>query len=211
MRRSPALRIAATAAVAAAMAGCGAQTHPAAPVKPRRAGAGIPASLRAGERPIGRGRRFNPPVTGTVPGSCRPTLGPRVAAHVELFGAGRVILIAAGIGTTPPRRSVAGRITSARCFGSLVTLDPTGTVYARPGQRLTLGDLFGAWGQRLSPTRIASFTGRRVRVYVDGHVRRGSPISVPLTEHAEIVLEVGPRVPPHRRFTFPPDPAAGTR
>jgi hypothetical protein len=199
------------AALAAAMAGCGAQTRPAAPAKPRRDGAGIPASLRAGERPIGRGKRFNPPVTGAVPGSCRPTLGPRLAAHVELFGAGRVILIAAGIGTAPPRRSVAGRITSARCFGSLVTMDPTGTVYARPRQRLTLGDLFGAWGQRLSATRIASFTGRRVRVYVDGRVRRGSPLSVALTEHAEIVLEVGPHVPPHRRFTFPPDPAAGTR
>ena len=95
-------------------------------------------------------------------------MGRRIAAHVELFGAGRVILIAAGIGTAPPRRSVAGRITRARCFGSLVTLDPTGTVYARPGQRLTLPDLFGAWGQRLSPTRIASFSGGRVRVYVDG-------------------------------------------
>ena len=211
MRRAPWLRVAATATLVTAMAGCGAQARPAAPAKPRRDGAGIPASLRAGERPIGRGERFNPPVTGTVPGSCRPTLGPRLAAHVELFGAGRVILIAAGIGTTPPRRSEAGRITRARCFGSLVTLDPTGTVYARPGQRLTLRDLFGAWGQRLSATRIASFSGRRVRVFIDGRVRRGSPLNVPLTEHAEIVLEVGPHVPPHRRFTFPPAPAAGTR
>ena len=36
-------------------------------------------------------------------------------------------------------------------------------------------------------------------------------LMVPLTEHAEIVLEIGPRVPPHRRFTFPSNPAAGTR
>jgi len=28
---------------------------------------------------------------------------------------------------------------------------------------------------------------------------------VPLTAHAEVVLEVGPYVPPHRSYTFPPD------
>jgi hypothetical protein len=27
---------------------------------------------------------------------------------------------------------------------------------------------------------------------------------VPLTPHAEIVLEVGPHVPPHASYTFPP-------
>jgi hypothetical protein len=75
----------------------------------------------------------------------------------------------------------------------------------------TLADLFTAWGQRLSGTRIGSFTGGPVRVYVDGRRRRGSPLTVPLAEHAEIVLEVGPGVPPHRRFAFPPNPAAGTR
>lgn len=203
--------VSAVVLVAAVLAGCGAQSPPAAPAKQRRAGAGIPASLRAGERPIGRGKRFHPPVTGAVPGACGPTLGPRIASHVELFGADRVILIAPGIGTAPPRHSVAGRITRARCFGSLVTLDPTGTVYARQGQRLTIADLFRAWGQPLSPTRIGSFTGGHVRVYVDGRIRHGSPRQVPLTEHAEIVLEIGPRVPPHHRFAFPPDPVAGTR
>jgi hypothetical protein len=209
---SRAVRVASALALATAvLAGCGAQSRPAAPAKPWRDGGGIPASLRAGERPIGRGKRFHPPVTGAVPGVCRPTLGRRIAAHVELFGAGRVILIATGVGTAPPRRSVVGRITRARCFGSLVTLDPTGTVYARRGQRLTIADLFGAWGQPLSPTRIASFTGGRVRVYVDGRIRHGSPLTVPLTDHAEIVLEIGPRVPPHPRFAFPPEPAAGTR
>jgi len=27
---------------------------------------------------------------------------------------------------------------------------------------------------------------------------------VPLARHSEIVLEVGPYVPPHRSYTFPP-------
>ena len=209
VRRS--LQALALLAILAGLAGCGDQARPAAPAKPRRDGAGIPASLLAAERPIGRGERFHPSVTGAVPGQCTPTLGRRIASHVELFGAGQVILISAGVGTAPPRRSFAGRITGARCFGSVVTLDPTGTVYSRPGRRLTLADLFSAWGQPLSDTRIGSFTGGPVRVYVDGRAQPGSPLTVPLGAHAEIVLEVGPAVPPHRRFVFPPNPAPGTR
>ena len=47
---------------------------------------------------------------------------------------------------------------------------------------------------------------------LDHGVRRrapvnGSPGRVPLTRHAEIVLEVGPYVPPHSAYTFPQDRA----
>jgi hypothetical protein len=170
---------------------------------------GIPRSLLAGVRPIGRGPRFQPPVSGPVGGTCTAPLGRRLQAHIELFGANRVVLLATGIGTRPPRRIRDGRLTSARCFGELVTLDPTGTVYFRSGYSLTVGDLFRAWGQPLSSTRIASFTGGRVRVYVNGHRSSVSPRAVPLTRDAEIVLEVGPHVPPHRRFVFPAQPPAG--
>jgi hypothetical protein len=34
--------------------------------------------------------------------------------------------------------------------------------------------------------------------------RDGRQDRVPLTPHAEIVLEVGPQVPPHTTYTFPP-------
>jgi len=44
-----------------------------------------------------------------------------------------------------------------------------------------------------------------VRAYVDGRRwTRTAPAAIPLTRHAEIVLELGPYVPPHRSFTFPP-------
>lgn len=188
-----------------AVAGCG--SNPAA--KQRRAAAGIPKELMAEARPIGRGVRFQPPLRGHVPGACRAPLGRRLQAHVEVFGANRVVLLAAGIGTRPPRRRRDGRIVSASCFGDLVTLDPTGTVYFRRGRRLTTGDLFSAWGQALSPTRIASFSGGRVRAYVNGRRWSGSPRAVPLYADAEIVLEIGPRVPPHSHFSFPPAPQAG--
>jgi hypothetical protein len=126
---------------------------------------------------------------------------------VELFAADRVVLVAAGIGTRPPRRLSEGRISSARCYGELVTLDPTGLVLVPAGSRPVLANLFRAWGQPLSPQRLASFSasaGSSVSVFVDGQRWNGSPGSVPLVRHSEIVLEVGPYVPPHHAYTFPP-------
>ena len=104
-------------------------------------------------------------------------------------------------------RNANGRITTARCYGALVTLDPTGVVLVRPGAELTLGALFRSWGEPLSRTRLASFTaaaGTAVTVFVNGKPWPGAPAAVPLTRHAEIVLEVGPRVPPHSSYAFPP-------
>jgi hypothetical protein len=167
----------------------------------------VPAQLLAQARPIGHGARFHPLATGPVLGSCRSALGARVGAHVELFAANRVVLIARGIGTRPPVSYSAGRIAKARCYGDLVTLEPTGVVLVRRGARLTLADLFRSWGQPLSDHRLASFPagpGKRVRVFIDGRPHTGAPGAVPLSAHSEIVLEVGPRVPPHASYTFPP-------
>jgi hypothetical protein len=194
----PRTAVAALATVAAA--GCGSVARPA-------QNDGAPATLLAQARPIGHGARFHPPASGAVTGRCRPVLGSRVGVHVELFAANRVVLVAAGIGTRPPLRHSAGRITAARCFGDLVTLEPTGVVLVRRGARLTLADLFRSWGQPLSSRRIASFpagSGRSVEVFVDGRRWRGAPGRVPLSAHSEIVLEVGPHVPPHPSYTFPP-------
>jgi hypothetical protein len=205
------------------LAGCGAGR--AAPAKLRRAGVGtrvetrvgiasggrIPASLLAGLRRIGRGPRFQPPLTGAVSGRCDPTLGPRAAAHIEVFGANQVVLLPAGIGTAAPRRFMEGRLVEARCFGNAVTLDPTGIVYFRAGAGLKLGTVFRAWGEPLTATRVASFTGGRASTYVDGRSWHGPPAALPLTAGAEIVIEIGPHVPPHRRFVFPPAPSPRMR
>jgi hypothetical protein len=185
--------------LAIGLAGCGSSSH-----NPP-AGSAI-RTLKREARPIGRGIRFHEPVSGAMAGHCRPSMGRRIAVHVELFAANRVVLIPAGIGVRGPTRHVDGRITHARCYGNLVTLDPTGVVHVRAGSRLTLGDLFSAWGEPLSPRRLAAFSaspGRSVRSYIGGRRRSGPPQNVPLARHAEIVLEVGPYVPPHRSFSFP--------
>jgi hypothetical protein len=185
-------------AAAVVLAGCGSGAHRHAPA------AGIPSSLAAAARPIGAGPRFHPTARGPVRGRCTPALGRRFGVHLELFAADRVVLLAPGIGVRRPWRSVGGRITRARCYGSPATIDPTGVVLIRPGSRGTVGDLFRAWGRLLGPRGILSFrsTGR-VRAYVDGRPwTRTAPAAIPLTRHAEIVLELGPYVPPHRSFTF---------
>lgn len=189
--------------LAGTAAGCGATS----PAGAGSATGAIPSALLREARPIGAGPRFQPPARGPVIGRCRPRLGTRHGVHVELFAADRVVVIAAGIGVRGPVRFSAGRISVARCYGAMVTVEPTGVVLLRPGVRLTLGDLFRAWGQPLSADRAGPFAARRgdrVRVYTSGHRRPGDPARVPLTVHGEIVVEVGARVPPHTAYTFPP-------
>ncbi len=189
-------------AATAVVAGCGSAAKLA-------ARSTIPGWLLAQARTIGAGAQFQPPARGPVLGPCRPQLGARIEAHVELFAENHVVLVASGIGTHPPRVMSAGRIVGARCYGALVTLDPTGVVLVRGGPPLTVADLFRSWGEPLAQARLAGFAaprGTQVTVFVDGRAWRGAPGSVPLTAHAEIVLEVGPHVPPHRGYTFPPLP-----
>lgn len=168
---------------------------------------GIPRTLLSQARPIARALRFHPPATGPVVGRCSRRLGLRYGVHVELFAANRVVLIPASIGTRAPRTFSAGRVSSARCYGALVTLEPTGVALVRPGSRLFTSDLFRAWGQPIARRRVASFTAphrAEVAVFVDGRRWHGAPSRVPLARHSEIVLEVGPYVPPHASYTFPP-------
>jgi hypothetical protein len=168
---------------------------------------GLSRALLAQVRPVGRGPRFQPPSTGPVAGRCARHLGRRSGTHVEVFAANRVVIVARAIGTGPPRRFAAGRLSGAGCYGDLVTIDPTGLVLVRSGLHLKLSDLFRAWGQPLSTTRLASFSapaGTHVMAFVDGRRTHLAPRDVPLSKHAEIVLEVGPHVPPHASYAFPP-------
>ena len=222
-RVARAVRVAGLLAAVAVASGCGSppspdrppaspptptpQTHSPQTHSPQTRSPQIPRSLLSEARPIGTGPRFTRPASGPVTGRCQPSLGPRFGVHVEVFAANRVLLLPAGIGARPPWSELSGAIAGARCYGALVTLDPTGLVLVRAGQRLTLAALFRSWGEPLSRTRLASFPtgeGTEVAVFVDGRRWRAAPAEVPFTPHAEIVLEVGPHVPPHSSYAFPP-------
>lgn len=182
--------------------GCGADT----------ATVGVsPESVRAIEEqdlravPIGRHPRFKP-VAGPYEGApvaglpCGPPRADRFGVHLELFAAGRVIVVPAGIGVANGRPDGAF-IRGGRCRHALSTTDPTGVIEVLHDTSATLGDLFAVWGEPLSPRRIASFRGR-VRSYVGGRRVSGDPRRIPLRHHAQIVLAIGPDVPIHSAFAF---------
>jgi hypothetical protein len=127
--------------------------------------------------------------------------------HVEVFAANHVVIIPAGIGTRPPRTTSDARIITAACYGNVITLDPTGVVLVRHGTAATLATLFHSWGQPLSTTQLASFRAQpdaHVLAFIDGSRWHGPPGDIPLRRHSEVVVEVGPYVPPHRQFAFAP-------
>ena len=144
--------------------------------------------------PIGVGTAYTlapgPPLRG-VGDACTAGRSADSAAHVELFARRRALLIPVGVGV--------GR----GCRHSMWTTEPTGVIHLSGGGA-TLGRLFAIWGQPLSRNRLAGFTAARpVRVYVDGVRIHGSPESVALRPHSEVVVELGGYVPPHRFYVFP--------
>ncbi len=158
--------------------------------------------------PIGPGPRYTP--TAPVP-SGAPRAGLRCAApgkadqvHLELFAGRKVIVVPAGIGVAGPRTTVGASVTPDGCVYPARTLTSTGIVQVAHGARLTLGDLFRIWGRRLGSRRLLSFTAKMpVRVYVGGRLHAGAAGQVALAPNAEIVVELGAYVPPHRFFLFP--------
>ena len=162
--------------------------------------------------PIGVGPRFQPGPNSAALGKPRgglkcalPAMPGGDVAHLELFAVRRVVLVPQGIGVAPPLKRGVQQIVSGRCRYPIATFDRTGTLdFTRSG--LTLRDAFAVWGEPLSNTRFASFhaaPGTRVRAFVGGVQWRGDVGDVPLTHHAEIVLEVNGFVPPHHFFLFP--------
>jgi hypothetical protein len=138
---------------------------------------------------------------------CEPGARARFGVHLELFAGKRVVIVPAGIGVAPPRRRAGAYVVGGRCEYPAITVEPTGVVQVAEGKRLTLGDLFALWGQPLSARRLASFEaapGDSVRAFVAGREWDGDVRAIPLTRHAQIVLEVGGYVPPHRSYRFPP-------
>jgi hypothetical protein len=110
--------------------------------------------------------------------------------HLELFARRRAIVIPARIGV------------KRDCRYPLRTLTPTGVIEVGHAG-LTLGDFFSVWRMPLSGRRMLTFHGD-VRAYVGGKRWTGNPRAIRLTARRQIVLEVGPYVPPHAFFLFPP-------
>jgi hypothetical protein len=179
------------------MVGIPADRSPAADPVPTPIGVGPRFHPRAAPNAVLRGR----PVRGM---RCR-TGGRRLGVHLEVFARDRVVIVPPGIGVAAPRKKSGAYVRPRGCSYPARTLEPTGVVEVRRWARLTLGDLFAVWGQPLSATRLVGFStpsSAPVRAYVAGRRWRGSPRAIPLRRHAQIVLELGPYIPPHSSFRF---------
>jgi hypothetical protein len=146
--------------------------------------------------PIGPGPAYLPAAAARhgepVAGHACVSGGRRFQVHLELYANRRVVIVPPGIGI------------ARGCSYPARTRTPTGVVEVARGSSLDLGDLFRIWGQPLGTYRLASFrSATPVRAYVAGRRVRGPVAAVRLRPNAEIVLELGAYVPPHRFFLFP--------
>lgn len=100
-------------------------------------------------------------------------------SHLDLFVEGRRVRVPAGIGDgVAPIRTRAA----------------SGVVDFAAGRTLTLGDLFGVWGVRLTPSCLGGYCAdgeNELRVFVNGAPVPGDPRRLPLIGRQEIVVAYG--------------------
>jgi hypothetical protein len=126
--------------------------------------------------------------------------------HVQfsLFVNGVQYAIPRGTGMKNPR---AGHfIYHADCYYFLHTHDETGIIHTEaPIQHFyTLHDYFYIWGEPITPTDIAGYTGT-VTVFINGVQQSIDPRTIQLTPYEQITLEVGAPVVPPPVYIFPPN------
>ncbi|HKN64829.1 MAG TPA: hypothetical protein VJW73_01045 [Gemmatimonadaceae bacterium] len=121
--------------------------------------------------------------------SCDAQEGQRIHIHQHLaiFDHGKEVTVPQFIGIPQ----------AARCIYWLHTHTPDGIIHVEaPRDRsFTLGDFFAVWGQQLDRTHAASAAAKKretMRVFVNGARYTGNPAQIPLTAHADIVIQVGP-------------------
>jgi hypothetical protein len=131
-----------------------------------------------------------------------------IHAHLTVYVDGQARRIPYGIGIRGAQtmQTPAGPfVANGSCFYWLHTHAADGIIHIEsPVERtFTLGDFFDVWGQNLTPHRLGPIAGRVIAIY-NGRVYRGTPRDVPLTAHAQIELEIGPRLRAPDTVVFPP-------
>lgn len=121
--------------------------------------------------------------------SCDAQEGSRIHIHQHLaiFDHGKPVTIPQFIGIP----------SGANCIYWLHTHTPDGIIHieAPKDRSFTLGDFFAVWGQPLDRSHAGPAVtkkGERERIWVNGTPYTGDPAKIPLTAHADIVIEVGP-------------------
>jgi hypothetical protein len=110
-----------------------------------------------------------------------------IHAHLQIFDRGRAAGVPALVGI-----AVAGN-----CLYWLHTHTPNGIIHieAPVVRTFTLGQFFDIWGMPLGPGKAATLVaphGRALAFTVNGKAWTGDPRAIPLRDHEEIVIQLGP-------------------
>lgn len=115
--------------------------------------------------------------------------------HLDVYVNGKHVTVPAGIG-----------IDDNSFITELHTHAPDGVMHVESATNrpYTLGQFFGEWGVKLSPSWVGPYPGP-VLWWVNGKLRKGDPAALVLRAHQEIVVAVGVpplHVPKSYRFPF---------
>jgi hypothetical protein len=137
---------------------------------------------------------------------CSKSLSPVFHHHVHLslFVNGEQIAIPRGTGMEDP--SQGHYIYHAECFYWLHTHDETGIIHMEaPTSRFyDLHDYFYEWGEPLTPTNVAGYTGA-VTVFINGVQQSVDPRTIQFNPYEEITLEIGTPIVTPPVYIFPPN------
>src|SRR5262245_47029737 len=130
--------------------------------------------------------------------SCDAMEGQRLHTHQHL------VILDRGVPVPIPPN--VGQPVVRRCIYWVHTHTPDGIIHieAPMDRSFTLADFFRIWAQPLSRTAAATAhadKGTTLKVWLDGKPYTKDPGSIPLTAHADIVIEAGPPFPKPPRFT----------
>lgn len=156
-------------------------------------------SLPQGDTPTGgQGQTVN-----GMPCETMAQLAYHIHVHLSLIVNGEQLAIPLAVGAVNPQVQ-ANFVTAASCFYWLHTHDASGIVHVEPSvnQPLTLGQFFDTWGQPLTATNTAGFSGP-LTVFVDGKRYTADPRAIAFTERMQITLEVGTPLVPPPVYAFP--------
>jgi hypothetical protein len=124
--------------------------------------------------------------------------------HVSLFNNGVQIAIPRGIGMKDPDSN--NFIYHQTCLYFLHTHDETGIIHMEPkvgNGSFTLGNVFDVWGEPLTTTNVAGFTGPQL-IIVNGQTYTGDPRLIQLAPFMQITIEMGTPLPgPPPTYLFP--------
>jgi len=145
----------------------------------------------------GQGANPTPPPASNVPCGPGEVLTRHEHAHLTIAIRGQLRTVPANIGITATQI----------CW--LHTHDTSGIIHIEAGDNrtFTLGSFFGVWRQPLSQTVVdgeSVGSGESIQVTINQQPYSGSPDTVVLKNHQDIVLELGPPFLTVAPYVWPP-------